>query len=215
MQTNGETLVPTRKSLLLRLKNWQDQESWRDFFNTYWKLIYSVARKSGLNESEAQEVVQETVISVAKGINSFEYRAESGSFKSWLLTITRRRITDQLRRNYAHPRTVSAKKFAPESGTPLTHRIPDDRHWEQVWEQEWETNLLDLALENIKARVKSRQYQLFDCFVLKEWPMEQVIERLQVSKRQVYFAKYKITLMLQREIQKLRRTCGRAGMLAT
>ena len=60
--------LPTRTSLLRRLKQWEDQESWRDFFNTYWKLIYGAAVKAGLNDAEAQDVVQDTVITVAKKI---------------------------------------------------------------------------------------------------------------------------------------------------
>lgn len=35
-----EDSIPTRKSLLGRLKDWEDQESWHVFFDTYWKLIY-------------------------------------------------------------------------------------------------------------------------------------------------------------------------------
>ena len=50
----------TRRSLISRLRNLDDRESWQDFFDTYWKLIFSVARKAGLSEQEAEEVVQET-----------------------------------------------------------------------------------------------------------------------------------------------------------
>ena len=66
MALTAHDLNPTRYSLLSRLQNWDDQDSWRDFFDTYWRLIYSVAIKSGLTENEAQEVVQETVIAVAR-----------------------------------------------------------------------------------------------------------------------------------------------------
>ncbi len=41
--------------MLSRLRDWNDQESGRQFFNAYWKLVYSVARQAGLSESEAQE----------------------------------------------------------------------------------------------------------------------------------------------------------------
>src|SRR5438477_9156148 len=93
-----DELIPTRASLLGRLKDWKDEESWRVFFETYWKLIYNAARKAGLTDAEAQDVVQETVISVSKSIPTFDYDAEGGSFKSWLLLLTRWRITDQFRR---------------------------------------------------------------------------------------------------------------------
>src|SRR5438128_7978586 len=96
MKTAG--LLATRRSLVDRLANWDDQRRWQDFFDTYWKLIYSAARKSGLTDSEAQEVVQETVITVAKKIDKLHYDPALGSFKGWLLQITRWRIVDQFRK---------------------------------------------------------------------------------------------------------------------
>src|SRR5687768_4890133 len=93
-----ENPIPTRYSLLSRLQNWDDQESWKDFFDTYWRLIYAVALKSGLTDSEAQEVVQETVISVAKSVHKFQRDRNRGSFKGWLRNIARWRIADQLRK---------------------------------------------------------------------------------------------------------------------
>src|SRR6267143_6364892 len=92
MARNSENLLPTRRSLLNRLKNWDDQESWKDFFDTYWKLIYGVAIKAGLSDAEAEEVVQETVITVAKKIGDFKADPAHGSFKGWLLKITQWRI---------------------------------------------------------------------------------------------------------------------------
>ncbi|HYS96299.1 MAG TPA: sigma-70 family RNA polymerase sigma factor, partial [Chthoniobacterales bacterium] len=90
-------LAATRRSLVDRLANWDDQKRWQEFFDTYWKLIYSTARKSGLTDAEAQEVVQETVITVAKKIDKLKYDPAIGSFKGWLLQITRWRIVDQFR----------------------------------------------------------------------------------------------------------------------
>src|SRR5215468_6377937 len=98
MSSQPNEFLPTRPSLLARLKNLDDQEGWRDFFDTYWKLIHSVALKSGLTEVEAQEVVQETLIAVSRAIEDFQYQPEVCSFKSWLRLLVRRRIADQFRR---------------------------------------------------------------------------------------------------------------------
>jgi len=70
--------------------------AWKDFFDTYWKLIYGVAIKAGLNDAEAQEVVQETIIAVAKQMEGFKYDPKMGSFKGWLLLQTRWRIADKM-----------------------------------------------------------------------------------------------------------------------
>src|SRR5438270_6344868 len=92
--------LPTRRSLLSRLRDLSDSDSWRTFFDTYWRLIYNLARKSGLSDGDAQDVVQETVIAVARKMPDFRYDPAKGSFKQWLRLITRRRIQDQFRRLY-------------------------------------------------------------------------------------------------------------------
>ena len=69
----------TRYSLLSRLQNWDDQESWKDFFDTYWRLIYAVAIKSGLTDAEAQDVVQETVVRGVRGFRVFRTDRRSAS----------------------------------------------------------------------------------------------------------------------------------------
>ena len=56
----------TRRSLIARLQNWQDQRSWDEFYRTYWRLIYAVARQAGLRDDEAWDTVQETILSIAK-----------------------------------------------------------------------------------------------------------------------------------------------------
>jgi RNA polymerase sigma-70 factor (ECF subfamily) len=100
--------------LLSRLKDWNDQEGWKVFFDTYWRLIYHTAVKAGLTDAEAQDAVQETVISVMKSMPTFEYDSQNGSFKSWLLRLTSWRITDQLRKRQ---RGIEAPKREPRTST--------------------------------------------------------------------------------------------------
>ena len=88
-----ESLLPTRQSLLSRLKDCEDQDGWREFFDTYWRLIYKVARQAGLDESKAQDVVQMTFIYLTRRMPKFRYDPARGSFKAWLLRVTRSRIS--------------------------------------------------------------------------------------------------------------------------
>src|SRR5215510_11101248 len=88
-----QSLVPTRQSLLSRLKDCEDQEGWREFFDTYWRLIYKVARERGLDDSQAQDVVQTTFIYLTRRMPKFRYDRTRGSFKAWLLRVTRSRIS--------------------------------------------------------------------------------------------------------------------------
>src|ERR1051325_187335 len=97
-QKLNDELIRTRASLIDRLKNWEDHKSWREFFDTYWKLIYGVARHAGLTDAEAQDVVQETMLHVAKKMPKFNYDPAIGSFKAWLLNKVRWASIQQLRK---------------------------------------------------------------------------------------------------------------------
>src|SRR6266487_2566728 len=115
-------LVATRRSLVDRLVDWDDRKHWQEFFDTYWKLIYSAARKSGLTDAEAQEVVQETVITVAKKIDKLKYDPAIGSFKGWLLQITRWRIVDQFRKR--EPGNMKRPLVGDDRLTATLSRLP-------------------------------------------------------------------------------------------
>src|SRR5262249_30800148 len=117
---------------------WEDQDTWQEFFNTYWKLIYSVAIKAGLTESEARDVVQETVVSVAKQVRQGGDDRKRSSFRNWLCLITRRPIIDQLRER-THPRFRHRSGPTDPARTETIARVPDPTSLaaDAVWEEEW------------------------------------------------------------------------------
>ena len=198
----AENSIPTRYSLLSRLQNWDDQDSWKDFFDTYWRLIYAVALKSGLTEAEAQDVVQETIISVAKDIHKFKRDRRLGSFKAWLRNLTRWRIKDQLKRR---ARLKPAGTTADEESfvTPDLDDIPDPSDTESIWEQEWKANLLAAAMERVKHRVKEEHYQIFELYVVRQWPVIRVAQTLGINLGQVYLAKHRIAALIKKEVRAL------------
>ena len=91
-------LGATRSSLLKRMKNLEDQQGWEEFYNAYWRLIYNVARRARMTDAEAQDVVQNTMVSVSKAIGGFVYNRKAGTFRGWLGTLTRRRVADFFRK---------------------------------------------------------------------------------------------------------------------
>jgi RNA polymerase sigma-70 factor (ECF subfamily) len=195
----GPRLLATRRSLVERLTNWQDQQHWQEFFETYWRLIYGVARKSGLTDAEAQDVVQETVITVAKNITKYE--REAGSFRGWLLHITRWRIADQFRKRA--PGTVQQRTRGTSRGTATIDRIPDGFDVTATWEAEWQRHILQAALERLKRKVDAKHYQIFDCLVVKHWAASKVASGLGVSLAQVYLVKHRLSGLLKKEIAAL------------
>jgi RNA polymerase sigma-70 factor (ECF subfamily) len=199
-------LIPTRASLLGRLKDWGDNVSWHDFFNTYWKLIYGFALQRGLTHSEAEEVVQETVLAVAKSIQGFTYDPARCAFKTWLLTVTQSKITNQFNKRACHPPVPAGLAGTALEDTPLLERVPDDRQWslwERGWEEDWQKNLMDAAIQRVKRAVPIEHYQMFDLFVLKGWPAKDVARTLGVTIAHVYVAKHRLGKLIRKEVAAL------------
>lgn len=203
MKTGG--LLATRRSLVDRLANWDDQRRWQEFFDTYWKLIYSAALKSGLTDAEAQEVVQETVITVAKKIDRLRYDPALGSFKGWLLQITRWRIADQFRKRNSVQ--TQRERSNDDRQTATIERLPDSNivDIDTLWEREWQENLFDAAIARVKKKVDAKQFQIFDCYVRKEWPAQKVAAQLRVSVGQVYLARHRVSALIKKEVKNLER----------
>lgn len=203
---HGEQFMATRWSLLSRLKDVQDEASWQDFFDTYWKLIYGVALRAGLNDAAAQDVVQETILTVMRNLPEFKTDPAAGSFKGWLLQIVRWRVADQFRRRQRRERRLVS--VATGTGaTPILERIPDPAGFdlERVWDEEWEKNLVDLALQRVKSKVGGKLYQMFDLYAVKRWPVREVARALRTTVGHVYVAKHRVSALVRKEILELGR----------
>jgi RNA polymerase sigma factor (sigma-70 family) len=209
MTQKPEEIIPTRESLLGRLKNWKDDESWREFFGIYRKLIFSMAIKSGLSAQESEEVVQETIISVAKTIPDFEYDPNRCSFKSWLRHLAQKRIADCFRKR-ARVRTVGFPEPDETGKTAPIERVPDANvaNLDAVWEEQWQAELLNASIVRVKNQVSAEQYQIFDFYVLKKMPVDKVAEALGANTAQIYLAKHRITKLLKKEIASMEEKMG-------
>jgi RNA polymerase sigma factor (sigma-70 family) len=197
---NADPLLATRQSLIARLKDWGDAVKWQEFFETYWQLIYHVAMRSGLKDDEAQEVVQETCIAVAKNIE--RYDPKLGSFKAWLLQMSRWRITDQFRKR---PKNRVERHKDDTRRTATVDRLPDGQNLDAVWDEEWKAHVLDAALARLKRKVDAKHYQVFDCVLCKGWTAAKTAKSLGVNIAQVYLIKHRLKGLLKKELEDLER----------
>ena len=203
---------PTRPSLLYRLKDTQDDKSWREFSDLYSKLIRGFAIKAGLTEDEADEVVQETLISAARNLPAFRYDPKVCSFKTWLLNLSNWRVQDQLRKRVApaaprHAPTGPNDATEGDSRTATIERVADPAgpELQTVWDKEWQTTVLDAALARVKARTDLKQWQIFDLYALKEWSVADVAKSLGVNRAAVYLAKHRVSALVKKEVKRLER----------
>jgi RNA polymerase sigma factor (sigma-70 family) len=200
-----DSLLPTRQSLLFRLRDWQDQAGWREFFDTYWRLIYNVARKSGLADDEAQDVVQNTFIYLARRMPRFHYDHARGSFKSWLRVVTRSRIQVFWRTQKANQRFIHEPSLCAAGDEVEAQPDPSVDALDEVWQREWEENLMNTALRRVRAKISSQQLLIFRLSTLGELPLPQVSKKLGVNLAQVYLARHRVSKLLKAEVLRLRK----------
>ncbi len=211
--------IPTRQSLLERLKDWRNQDDWRAFFETYWRLIHATALKAGLEETEAQEVVQEVMIAAAKKLPDFRYVPGKDSLKGWLLGVTRWKVADQWRkRDGPHPasghpppsdgqgsgrRENLADEDSIRSATVNRLTDPAGEELERLWDGEWRANLLRAALDRVKLEVHPAHYEIYHLHMVEAYSPRDTARALGVNVAQVYLAKMRVGRRLREAIRRL------------
>jgi RNA polymerase sigma-70 factor (ECF subfamily) len=207
LKPTADTLRPTRQSLLARLRDFQDQTSWRDFFDCYWRLIYKVARSSGLADAEAQDVVQNTFIYLSRRMPNFRYDPARGAFKSWLRVVARSRISVFRRQQKAEDKFRNETQHEDDEAACEIDEIPDPAGdaLDEVWQREWEENLVERALARVRAKVTMQQLLVFRLSTLNNLPLNQVAKKLRLTLPQVYLVRHRVGRLFKAEIQRLRR----------
>ena len=96
-------------------------------------------------------------------------------------------------------------QFQTSTRTATVERIADPAgvNLETIWDTEWKSNVFNAAIDKVKRRVNARQYQIFDLYVIKQWPVQKVASTLGVNIGRVYLAKHRISALIKKEIQNL------------
>src|SRR5664279_704692 len=116
MAPDEPSSIQTRPSLLNRLKR-GDDAGWQDFYRIYGKLVRDFAIQAGLTDTEADEVVQETAIAMARHLPEYRYDPKVCRFKTWLLNQTSWRIKDQLKKRTKSEGLVGGPPELPSDDT--------------------------------------------------------------------------------------------------
>lgn len=203
IETNHSLL--TRASLLFRLRDWKDSVSWEEFYRLYRKLVYGLARRAGLMHDEAEEVTQDVFRRVAETIRNFESDPARGSFRGWLMNLTRWRIADKFRHRPSLESQIPLDRGS--DGTSTAERLPD-LQVNDAWESEWKRNMLDVALARVARRVPAKHFQAFDLYARQQWPVLRVARELGINPASVYLISHRLTKQLKLEITHLRTHLG-------
>jgi RNA polymerase sigma-70 factor (ECF subfamily) len=184
----------TPPSLLVRMRNAHDAESWRMFVNTYAPLVHGYCRKRGLQDADAADVTQEVLAQVARSIRAFEYDPARGRFRDWLQVVVRGKLARWAERR-PRERSVADNADGGKSLEQLPSREADDE-----WAAEFHAHVLQTALERIRDAFGAKNWSAFYEVWARGRPAAEVAGELNMPVAAVYVAKARVLKRLRDEV---------------
>jgi RNA polymerase sigma-70 factor (ECF subfamily) len=182
----------TRVSLLVRLRDPQDEAAWRQFVDLYAPLVYGYARRRGLQDADAADVCQDVLRAVAGAIGRLEYDPARGAFRNWLFVVVRRKLAD-----WRDAREKRAGGSGDSAAQRLLEQQPAPEAAEESWEDEWERRLFAWACEQVRRDVSEATWQAFWRTAVDGRPSKQVAADLGLSVGAVYLARRRVLARLK------------------
>jgi RNA polymerase sigma-70 factor (ECF subfamily) len=181
----------TRPSLLLRLRNVEDAEAWGEFVHLYTPLVFGHCRQHGLQEADAADVAQEVMRVAAEALPEFEYDAQRGKFRGWLLQTTRHRLYKFYERQRHAPQ--------PTSETTLERFLDQEPGADERarWEEEYRQKLFDWAAEKARPEFQSATWEAFWLTAVESVSVKEVAGQLGISVGAVYIARSRVIARLR------------------
>ncbi len=189
----------TRATLLVRLKDSEDDGAWTEFVQLYGPVVYGFARKRGLQDSDAADMVQEVLRSVARNAERMEYDPKRGTFRGWLYTVTRNKIYNFLSSQKRRPRATGDTT----SQERLESYADPSNEAEADWELEYQRRLSAKAMDRVKHEFQPATWEAFLGTAVEGRPAQEVGETLKMTSGAVYVAKSRVLARLRDEVQKL------------
>ena len=196
----GSSRIPdTRVSLLLRIQDPADHKAWNEFIGLYASIVYAFARKRGLQDSDAADLMQEVFRSIAKAIGGWTYDSNKGKFRSWLYAITRNKVFNFLDAQRRQPRG---------SGDSNIHRRLDEQSdgtdEREEWDREYERKTFAWAAEQIEGEFHKNTWRAFWMTAVEDKSVKEVGDKLGMSAGAIYVAKSRVIARLREKIAEVR-----------
>jgi RNA polymerase sigma-70 factor (ECF subfamily) len=188
----------THVSLLIRIRDGANHVAWQEFVNLYGPVVYAFARKRGLQDADAADLMQDVLRSISGAISRLEYDRRQGTFRGWLFTITRNKVMTFYTARKTRPQA------AGDSGTSRKlDEVTDAADGAEVWELEYQRRLAQLAMDRIKSEFQANTWQAFWLTAVEGASAAAAAQQTKLSTGAIYVAKSRVLARLKQEVQAL------------
>lgn len=189
--------LTTHASLILRLRDGQNEPAWSQFVDLYGPLIYGFARRQGLQDADAADLTQEVLRAVASSVGRFEYDPNKGKFRGWLFTIVRNEIRDQFRQGPDRGNGgTTAQQFLEQQPGPEGNDAA-------VWDEEYRRRVFAWAAEQVRRDFREPTWQAFWRTAVEGKRGQAVAQELGMTVAAVYLARSRVLARLKEQIAML------------
>ena len=178
-------MTMTHSSLLEKVRDLDNASGWARFDDLYRPLLMRYARRRGLINADAEEIVQECLGVIVTRISGFQRRK---SFRGWLRRIADHKIKQHLDRQSVRERP-SVQSLLCDHNQELTPP--------EVWEKQWNRTHLRYCIASLRGEFADHTLQAFELYVLQEMPVKRISEMLGMSPNQIYVAKSRVIRRLK------------------
>lgn len=183
-------LTHTTTELLDGLHDSANALAWSEFDRRYRPILIGFLRRSGLGDSDAADVAQETLTCFIRDYRAGRYDRTQGRLRSWLIGIARYRVADVRRAAFRR------REYRGESAIV---DLPADMDADSIWEAEQREFIFSEAIAELRrtSRFSERTIEAFERVVLKREPVEDVSAELDLTPQEIYNAKNRVVQRLR------------------
>ena len=184
-------LPATRQSLIVRMKDPHDVHAWSEFESIYRPAVYRFARHRNLQPADADDLAQRVMMAVSKKISEWNPDSQVGSFRAWVLTVTRNATANLLRERFAI----------------TTVPIGDDWSEEENESMDWELkrSVFRRVASEVQREFNERTWQAFWQVAVEGKSVSETATNLEMSVGSVYTSKCRVLKRFRIRAEQLNR----------
>ncbi|MEM7806938.1 MAG: sigma-70 family RNA polymerase sigma factor [Planctomycetota bacterium] len=187
----------TRLSLISRIGSPGDTQAWTEFVQLYGPLVYSIARRRGLQDADACDLVQDVMREVSRSVTRFEPDPELGRFRGWLGVIVRRMLSRFFER--------SRRQVVGTGGTTnhLVISVALGEEEEDAWDQEHRQHMFRWAAGRVHCEFTETTWRAFWLTAVDGVSAKRAAEECGLSVGAIYIAKSRVLNRLRQMLDQV------------
>lgn len=187
----------TSPSLLLRIRNPDDNHAWDEFLSIYTTIVKDYCFQRRLSHADTEDIVQEVMQTVSKAIKSFEYDKSVGRFRAWLGTIAANTIKTHLAREARKAKAQNSTTSTDTYDSIDTKCSDPDSTWVEIYSE----RIFRVACSRIRHRFSDKTWKCFEASWVNNEPAADIAEKLNIPVHSVYVNKSRVLEKLEAEIR--------------